>query len=140
LEDSEINKVTEFLKNQADAKYNNEITKFKGEIESGTSASGFIDNQEKETAKSLEEAAKIVVDNQKGSASLLQRRLSIGYTRAARILDELQSFSVVGPSKDSKPRDVLVNNLEELEIILNQEPQRDREAGDDNMEEDDSRF
>jgi len=140
LEDSEINKVTEFLKNQADAKYNNEITKFKGEIESGTSASGFIDNQEKETDKYLEEAAKIVVDNQKGSASLLQRRLSIGYTRAARILDELQSFSVVGPSKDSKPRDVLVNNLEELEIILNQEPQRDREAGDDNMEEDDSRF
>ncbi len=140
LEDNEINRVTEFLQEQAEAKYNEEITKFKGEIESGASASGFIDNQEEENDEYLEEAARIVVENQKGSASLLQRRLSIGYARAARILDELQSFSVVGPSKDSKPRDVLVNNLEELETVLEQDSQKDKDGENINNEEDDSRF
>jgi DNA segregation ATPase FtsK/SpoIIIE, S-DNA-T family len=57
-----------------------------------------------------EEATDIIVAEGKGSASLLQRRLSIGYSRAARILDELEAKGVVGPARGSKPRKVLINN------------------------------
>jgi S-DNA-T family DNA segregation ATPase FtsK/SpoIIIE len=54
----------------------------------------------------FEEATQIVVEAKKGSASLLQRRLSVGYARAARILDELEAAGIVGPAQGSKPRDV----------------------------------
>jgi S-DNA-T family DNA segregation ATPase FtsK/SpoIIIE len=121
LEEDEINKLTEFLKEQADAKYNEEITEFKGEIGTGD-VGGFIDEEE-DRDELLEDAAKIVVENQKGSASLLQRRLSVGYARAARILDELQALNIVGPTKDSKPRDVLTEDTSQLESYLNAEPQ-----------------
>lgn len=130
LEDNEINKVTKFLQDQSEAKYNEDITSYKGDIKDSVSTS-FIDNQE-ENDEYLEEAGRIVVENQKGSASLLQRRLSIGYARAARILDELQSYSIVGPSQDSKPREVLVQNPEQLEEYLNQEPASGEEQANDN--------
>jgi DNA segregation ATPase FtsK/SpoIIIE, S-DNA-T family len=57
-------------------------------------------------------AIRIVVNSQKGSASLLQRKLSIGYNRAARLLDELEELGVVGPPNGSKPRDVLITDAE----------------------------
>ena len=59
----------------------------------------------------FEEAMEISVSAGKASASLLQRRLSIGYTRAARILDELEDRGIVGPQEGSKPRDVLIDNM-----------------------------
>jgi S-DNA-T family DNA segregation ATPase FtsK/SpoIIIE len=58
-----------------------------------------------------DEAVETVVSAGKGSASLLQRRLSIGYARAARILDELEKNGIVGPSQGSKARDVLVDSV-----------------------------
>jgi len=61
-----------------------------------------------------EKAKEIVVRNQKGSASLLQRRLRVGYVRAARMLDMLEAEGIVGPSRDSKARRVLADE-EELE-------------------------
>lgn len=56
----------------------------------------------------FDDAVEVVVSTGKGSASLLQRRLSIGYARAARILDELEAEGIVGPAQGSKPRDVLI--------------------------------
>ncbi len=67
----------------------------------------------------FEEAARLVVRHQQGSVSLLQRRLKIGYSRAARLVDELEIAGIVGPSDGSKARDVLVETEEELENILN---------------------
>jgi S-DNA-T family DNA segregation ATPase FtsK/SpoIIIE len=61
----------------------------------------------------FEEALKVVCQYDRASASLLQRRLSIGYARAARILDQLEEEGIVGPGEGSKPRDVLVRNAEE---------------------------
>lgn len=58
------------------------------------------------------QAARIVVNAQKGSSSLIQRKLSIGYNRAARLLDELEEHGVVGPAKGSKPRDILIHDIE----------------------------
>jgi len=53
-----------------------------------------------------------VIQYNRASASLLQRRLSIGYARAARILDQLEQAGVVGPGKGAKPRDILISNAE----------------------------
>jgi S-DNA-T family DNA segregation ATPase FtsK/SpoIIIE len=62
-------------------------------------------------------AAEVCIQNQGGSTSLLQRRLSIGYGRAARIVDQLQDAGVLGPSEGAKGREVLMG-LDELEIML----------------------
>lgn len=66
----------------------------------------------------FDEAARLIVRHQQGSVSLLQRRLKLGYARAARIVDQLEEAGVVGPSEGSKAREVLVENEEQLEVIL----------------------
>ena len=66
--------------------------------------------------KLFREAAEVVVQNQQGSTSLLQRRLKVGYGRAARIIDQLHAAGVLGPPDGPKPRDVLVG-LDELDRI-----------------------
>ena len=63
------------------------------------------------------QAAEICIQNQLGSTSLLQRRMSIGYGRAARIIDQLEQAGILGPMNGSRPRDVLVG-LEELDEIV----------------------
>jgi S-DNA-T family DNA segregation ATPase FtsK/SpoIIIE len=67
----------------------------------------------------FEEAARLVVRHQQGSVSLLQRRLKVGYSRAARLVDELEAAGVVGPYDGSKAREVLVETEAELDVILN---------------------
>jgi S-DNA-T family DNA segregation ATPase FtsK/SpoIIIE len=71
-----------------------------------------------ERDKLFEEAARLVVKTQQGSTSLLQRKMNIGYNRAGRVMDQLEMARVVGPSRGSKPRDVLIGDLEELERYL----------------------
>lgn len=66
----------------------------------------------------FEEAARVVVNAQQGSVSLLQRRLKLGYSRAARIVDQLEQAGIVGPNEGSKARRVIVENEEELETVL----------------------
>lgn len=66
----------------------------------------------------FEEAAKILVTHQQGSASLLQRKLSIGYNRAGKIIDQMEALGVIGPFKGSKARDVLITDLVALEHFL----------------------
>jgi S-DNA-T family DNA segregation ATPase FtsK/SpoIIIE len=66
----------------------------------------------------FEEAARLIVRHQQGSVSLLQRRLKVGYSRAARLVDELEAAGIVGPFDGSKAREVLVESESELEIIL----------------------
>lgn len=67
----------------------------------------------------FKEAAQIIVQSQQGSVSLLQRKLSIGYTRSARIVDQLEGAGIVGPFEGSKARQVLVQSLTELDELLN---------------------
>ncbi len=66
----------------------------------------------------FEDAARVIVRHQQGSVSLLQRRLKLGYSRAARIVDQLEEAGIVGPSEGSKAREVIVENEEQLETIL----------------------
>ena len=66
----------------------------------------------------FEEAARTVVLNQRGSTSDLQRKLGMGYAKAGRVMDQLEAAGIVGPQSGSKPREVLVKDLAELEEIL----------------------
>lgn len=88
----------------------------------------FIDeNDQKEKAESFssderdslfEEAARIIVQHQQGSTSLIQRRLKLGYNRAGRLMDQLEAAGIVGPNLGSKARDVLYQDVAELERFL----------------------
>jgi len=66
----------------------------------------------------FEEAARMIVINQRGSTSDLQRRLGMGYAKAGRVMDQLEAAGIVGPQSGAKPREVLVKDIAELEEIL----------------------
>ncbi len=110
VNDKEITSLVSFIKNQGiPTQYSEEVTSMAkaGTVKIG-GIEGDIDNL-------FKEAVKIVCQYDKASSSLLQRRLSIGYARAARIMDQLEASGVVSPSDgSSKPREVLVQNAEEF--------------------------
>ena len=66
----------------------------------------------------FEESARLVVMTQRGSTSDLQRKLGLGYARAGRIMDQLEFAGIVGPADGAKPREVLVRDFVELDLIL----------------------
>ena len=86
------------------------------ETADGDSAPGSIDMSSVDPL--FEDAAKMVVMNQKGSTSDLQRRLGIGYAKAGRIMDQLEAAGVVGPQEGSKPRQVLCTTFDELNELI----------------------
>jgi S-DNA-T family DNA segregation ATPase FtsK/SpoIIIE len=67
----------------------------------------------------FEEAARLIVVHQQGSTSLIQRKLSLGYNRAGRLIDQLEAAGIVGPFEGSKAREVLVHDEQSLELLLN---------------------
>jgi len=71
-----------------------------------------------DTDEKFEEAARVIVRRQQGSVSLLQRKLAVGYTRAARIVDQLEEAGIVGPFNGTKARDVLVDDEQALDALL----------------------
>lgn len=83
------------------------------------SETGLIEVDLKKKDPMFEEAARLVVQHQQGSTSLIQRKLSIGYNRAGRIIDQLEAAGIVGPFEGSKARDVLCSDMLILEQILN---------------------
>ncbi len=74
-----------------------------------------------DTDEKFEEAARVIVRRQQGSVSLLQRKLAVGYTRAARIVDQLEEAGIVGPFNGTKARDVLVDDEQALDDLLHGE-------------------
>ena len=66
------------------------------------------------------EAARVIVSNQQGSASFLQRKLKLGYNRAGRLIDQMEDAGIVGPFEGSKPRQVLISDLNSLETLLSE--------------------
>ncbi len=108
VSDEEINSLIKYLKNSGVApQYTAEVT----EMPLGRWSGRGGDGQEKDEL--FEEAVRTVCQYDRASASLLQRRLKVGYARAARILDELEEAGIVGLGEGSKPRDVLVRNADE---------------------------
>jgi DNA segregation ATPase FtsK/SpoIIIE, S-DNA-T family len=85
--------------------------------ESGEGSGKMDDPSERDAL--FNQAAEIVVSTQQGSASLLQRRLKLGYNRAGRIVDQLESAGIIGPFEGSKAREVLIKDMLSLEQFLN---------------------
>ena len=82
------------------------------------SSADTADIKDLERDSEFENAARIVVQHQQGSASLLQRRLKLGYNRAGRIVDQLEAAGIVGPFEGSKARQVLIPDEYTLEQFL----------------------
>lgn len=114
----EINKVTDFIGHQTGYRACYNTPYYLPELQSESSDGGgeMIDMQNLDAM--FEEAAKMVVTFQQGSTSTLQRKLGMGYARAGRVMDQLEAAGIVGPQEGSKPRQVLVGDLAELEEIL----------------------
>ncbi len=113
LDEGEVEVITTYMRSQMDPQYNEEVLAQSVKIGGSTRGSGGIDASEDDD-ELFEEAANLVIESQKASASYLQRRFRIGYARAARLLDILEIKGVVGPADGAKPREVLVGSLSEL--------------------------
>ena len=87
----------------------------------GEENSGNLDIDAADRDALFREAAEVIVIAQQGSASLLQRKLKLGYNRAGRIIDQMEAAGIVGPFEGSKARQVLVNDLAQLNQLLNNE-------------------
>lgn len=105
--EKEVKKITEYLKKQEQPSYNESVTEKVKVSASGIGAGGDMDDGDEPL---LEEAKQLVMETGKASASYLQRRLKIGYARAARILDILEEHGVVGPAEGAKPREVYASS------------------------------
>ena len=86
----------------------------------GEEKNSSIDIDISERDSLFKEAAEVIVTAQQGSASLLQRKLKLGYNRAGRIIDQMEAAGVVGPFEGSKARQVLISDLTSLEKLLNE--------------------
>ena len=115
---SEINKITKFIGDQTGYKkcYSSPYYLPVPESQDGETSGGTIDIQNLDPL--FEDAARMVVTSQKGSTSDLQRRLGMGYARAGRVMDQLEAAGIVGPQEGSKPRQVLVSDIAELDQVI----------------------
>jgi S-DNA-T family DNA segregation ATPase FtsK/SpoIIIE len=115
VSDAEIEKVVSFIKSQAEPIYDEEILK---EQQKSTLSNG-------EKDELYDEAVRIIMESNQASVSILQRRMRLGYTRAARIIDTMEQEGLIGPFEGSKPRKILVDRESWLEKSIIQ-PEEDK--------------
>ncbi len=113
----EVEKVIEFISKQRGFPEPFFLPEFHPEGEAG-GAGGGKEFRLSEMDDMLEDAARLVVETQHGSTSMIQRRMKLGYNRAGRIMDQLEGLGIVGPAEGSKPREVLYYGIEELNRFL----------------------
>lgn len=109
----EIEKLCEFIGSQRGYDSAYMLPEFEGEDDGGASA---VDLSERDAL--FEEAARLIVQHQQGSTSLIQRKLKLGYNRAGRLIDQLEAAKIVGPFEGSKAREVLIKDPMSLEQLL----------------------
>ena len=108
----EVDKITDFIGGQKAYPQAYLLPEYIGEETSS------IDIDDSERDELFREAAEIIVTSQQGSASLLQRKLKLGYNRAGRIIDQMEAAGIVGPFEGSKARQVLISDLNSLDQFL----------------------
>ena len=111
VSDPEIEKIVNFIKDQGEPEYNEDILK-------GQKKAKFKTFEKDEV---YDEAVKLVVQTKQASVSMLQRRLGLGYTRAARLIDMMEDEGIVGPYAGSKPREILIGDYKKEEVETEQE-------------------
>ena len=109
IKDEEVNRICEYVKSQAKPHYDDAFIQLKD-----------LQNMDKEVASECadplyEEVKRFVITSRRASTSLIQRKFSIGYARAARLIDVLEENRIIGPANGSKPREILVQNTLEDE-------------------------
>ena len=112
----EILSITTFIGNQQGYKKSYNVPYYLPDVSETAEGGGMVDMHDID--ERFEEAARMVVLSQKGSTSDLQRKMSLGYSRAGKIMDQLEAAGIVGPPDGSKPRQVLVQDLDSLDKIL----------------------
>lgn len=113
IEHSEINKVNDFIKMQQPPQYDDDV--ISQPVQLGNSRGSLSSDSAGESDDNLwREAIKVVIDNHKASTSLLQRRLRIGYGRAARLIETMEEQGIIGAADGSRPREVLVGSVDEV--------------------------
>lgn len=111
--DEEVLKITDHLREQAPPQYNDEIVSQPVQL---NGKGGVVMDFGGEGGDDMfKDAVRVVIESRKASTSLLQRRLRIGYARAARIIEEMEEQGIVGPADGSRPRDVLISSLDDLD-------------------------
>ena len=113
IDTPEVEKLSEFIGSQMGYPTAYELPEYSKD-DSGSSSDISIEDRD----SMFNEAARVIVSNQQGSASLLQRKLKLGYNRAGRLIDQMEDAGIVGPFEGSKPRQVLISDLNSLETLL----------------------
>ncbi len=110
--DEEVLKVTTFVKDQRPPDYNDEITSLPVTI--GPKGGVVMDMDTGSDDAMFKDAVQCVIESGKASASLLQRRLRVGYARAARLIEDMEDRGIIGPADGARPREVLVSSLDDV--------------------------
>ncbi|MBU0612884.1 DNA translocase FtsK [Patescibacteria group bacterium] len=126
----EIRNIVDFLVEKGEPEYNDDVTTRQAS-HVGERAESFSDEDD----ELIDDAQEIIMEAQKASASFLQRRLRIGYARAARILDILEEKGIIGPADGAKPREVFVKDKEDVDMLSDKYDEEDK-LGEEEIEED----
>ena len=113
IDTPEVEKITDYIGNQRAYPEAFLLPEYVGDADGGTSGADLDDRD-----SMFEEAARVIVQHQSGSTSLIQRKLKLGYNRAGRIIDQLEAARIVGPFEGSKARQVLIRDEMALEEVL----------------------
>lgn len=112
VDDPEVMKVTDFIKMQRPPEYNDEIITQPVQI---SAKGGLVMDMDSGSDDAMfKDAVQCVIESGKASASLLQRRLRVGYARAARLIEDMEEQGIIGPADGARPRDVLVSSLDDV--------------------------
>lgn len=111
--DSEVNKITDHLRMQSAPQYNDEIVSQPVHL---NGKGGVVMDFDHEGGDDMfKDAVRVVIESRKASTSLLQRKLRVGYARAARIIEEMEEQGIIGPADGARPREVLIHSMDELD-------------------------
>jgi len=112
VNDAEIHKITDYLRMQSPPQYNDEVVSQPVQLNGkGGVVMDFNSSNDDDLYK---DAVRVVIESNKASASLLQRRLRVGYARAARLIEDMEDQGIIGPADGARSREVLISNYDEL--------------------------
>ena len=114
----EVEEVISFIKNNSTADYSEEVMEHIDRQAESSGGGGTAGDAGEEEDSMLQAAIEVVVDSGQASVSMLQRRLKLGYSRAARLVDQMEERGIVGPFEGSKPRQVLITKDQWKEMVL----------------------